>query len=344
MTVSVTLVSGQTAVVGVASSREAYEVEVTSGIAGPSGVSVAGANVVGGMLNMTMSNGAVINAGSVALTPNTGTITFTGNIIGQLSNGTVDIQGGNNIWSFNTNGSLTFPDNTSQTTAWTGTGNISFSNTTIAVTNNTSNTSLTMQVYCSAPSASPPYQGVRSFIFGSDGSVEYPDNTKQYTAWVPFDQQLNTSNNVSFSGVLSPYFAFGGGIEVTAGVGGPQTAGWMFNEDGSMSFPDSTLQTTAYTRSVTTTMINSQTTNTTGLLGADTIVVRPDVGYMGSDTQNLQFLGRAVAGMRTLLINTSTLCTVNFDLGVVITVDPITVTEVVYDGTDFFPISVRSMV
>ncbi len=104
----------------------------------------------------------------------------------------------------------------------------------------------------------------------------------------------------------------------------------------------------SYTRSVTTFEIDETTTSTSGLVGADTIIITPAVGYVGSDTQTLEFIGRDVTGMRTLMINASTLCTVDFDfvsmdIGPII-VSPSTVTEVIYVGNNnWYIISERSM-
>ena len=121
--ITVTLESGQTAVVGIASSREAYEVEVSSGMAGADGVGIAAATIENGILRLTLSNNAIINAGAVTVAGMTGTLTFSGNTIGEFSNGAVNIKGGNSIWSFSTNGGLGFPDATIQTTAFTGNAN-----------------------------------------------------------------------------------------------------------------------------------------------------------------------------------------------------------------------------
>ena len=108
-TITATLVSGQTAVVGVASSREAYEIEVSSGVAGDPGVGVVSANVIGGMLNLTLSNTAVINAGSVMASANTGTITFNGNTIGQLNNNSINIVTNGKEWTFGADGLFSIP-------------------------------------------------------------------------------------------------------------------------------------------------------------------------------------------------------------------------------------------
>lgn len=108
-TITATLVSGQTAVVGVASSREAYEIEVSSGVAGATGVGIVGANVIAGMLNLTLSNSAVVNAGSVMASANTGTITFTGNTIGQFNNNSINVVTNGKEWTFGMDGLFSIP-------------------------------------------------------------------------------------------------------------------------------------------------------------------------------------------------------------------------------------------
>lgn len=133
--ITATLVSGQTAVVGVASSREAYEIEVSTGVAGATGVGVVGANIVGGMLNITLSNSATINAGSVVGTPVTGSITFTGNTIGQASNGSINISTDAKTWTFGANGTFAIPGGISANGSVGTTGQVLTSNGTTAYWN-----------------------------------------------------------------------------------------------------------------------------------------------------------------------------------------------------------------
>lgn len=94
---------------------------------------------------------------------------------------------------------------------------------------------------------------------------------------------------------------------------------------------------------MTTFEIDATTVATTGLLGADTIVIAPAVGYAGSDAQILGFTGRNVAGRRILVINSSTLCTVDIDFNNMmgpLSVPPSTIVEVIYTGgTDWWTIS-----
>lgn len=130
---------------------------------------------------------------------------------------------------------------------------------------------------------------------------------------------------------------------VTIGNGNVEE-GWVFDANG-ITFPDSTVQTTAYSPSLTSIEIDG-TTPLTGLQGADTIEIRPAIGYTGSDTHSLTFVGRDVAGKRTLIINASSLCTLDIDLGSMmgtLTVNPSTVVEVIYTGNDWWTISTNTM-
>ena len=80
--------------------------------------------------------------------------------------------GGSNNWRFGTDGSITFPNNTVQTTAYTGggasLGNFAFSGDTLS---NTLSNASTLQV------------GGNNWIFGSSGQITFPDATVQTTAY-----------------------------------------------------------------------------------------------------------------------------------------------------------------
>lgn len=166
--ITATLVSGQTAVVGIASSREAYEVEVFSGVVGAQGVSVISANVVAGMLNLTLSNSAVINAGSVMAFANTGTITFTDNVIGQFSNGEIVFSTSGNRWTLNPSGEIVFPDNTVQTTAWDGYGD---------VPQNYTNTSFTIAMSDRGKHIYTDTNTVQTITIANNATVAFPVGT-----------------------------------------------------------------------------------------------------------------------------------------------------------------------
>jgi hypothetical protein len=190
-TITATLLNGQTLTVGSASSREAYEVEVSSGLVGPSGIGIVSANVSGGMLNLTLSNTAIINAGSVMASANTGTITFTGNTIGQLNNNSINIVTNGKEWTFGENGLFSIPDGiyangttgangqvlTSNGTSahWAdvlnaNTGSVVFTSTTMT----SSNADLVIVTTHNTPFASPAINTTSSWVFDRDGNLSMP--------------------------------------------------------------------------------------------------------------------------------------------------------------------------
>jgi hypothetical protein len=235
--ITATLVSGETAVVGVSSSREAYEVEVTSGVRGDTGVGVVSADIVDGVLSLTLSNTAVINAGSVVATPNTGTITFTDNTIGQFSNGSINISTDAKLWTFGADGTLSFPDGTSQTTAYTGgggsanTGNVVFDDTTI--TTSDANTNVTIQTHSFYPTASPAINTTSSWVFGSNGDLYIPGNIKSNITVSTWSHNIVSITLGTDTIVTFDADEFGGPVvgQVTISDGGdtPQATGtWWY--------------------------------------------------------------------------------------------------------------------
>ncbi len=141
-------------------------------------------------------------------------------------------------------------------------------------------------------------------------------------------------------------------IRASNTVEGVYNYNWTFNNDGSVQFPDSSIQTTAYpgkAGTVATVELSGDPTTITNIAGADTILVKAATGYAGSDEHDLVFqAGRNVNGLRTLVINSSSLCTVNLYLlpedPFSFAVSPGTVIEVIYiAGEGIFPVSQYSM-
>lgn len=196
-TITATLVSGQTAVVGIASSREAYEIEVSSGVAGDPGVGIVSANVIGGMLNLTLSNTAVINAGSVMASANTGTITFNGNTIGQLNNNSINVVTNGKEWTFGDDGTFSIAGaiyangsmgSNGQVLTSTGTSAhwanaVATAPTDPSTITSATNTAVTINIPYVSPSASPAINTISTWTFNPNGSLEFPDNTTQFTAF-----------------------------------------------------------------------------------------------------------------------------------------------------------------
>jgi hypothetical protein len=130
----------------------------------------------------------------------------------------------------------------------------------------------------------------------------------------PFDQDLNTSNNVSFNqitvssgntifndgdedvGKIIPTVTDGSGlqieaqvdfeIKVTQGTGEEEeTAIWSFEPDGRIVFPDSTIQTTAYTGGNP----FDQDLNTSNNVTFNEVSVNDDLTISGSIVSNSSF-------------------------------------------------------
>lgn len=274
-TITAELVSGQTAVVGIASSREAYEIEVSSGVAGADGIGVVAANIVGGMLNLTLSNSAVINAGSVVGVPPTGTITFTGDVIGEFSNGSVGIQGGNNVWTFGSNGALSFPDGTVQTTAFTGLGNLS------ATTDHMTIRSTTVKLDNGANTWNGSIGGMANVVGfqGSNNTLLTMSGNGASVMSLQTDGSIFAGDTYGDPAPLGVSGSYGGWIVAMSGIKSAYSvqAGSDVNASGELQtgtgvrFPDGSLQTTASAGNAQTDRLVSG--NTTAVLQSNGAVV-----------------------------------------------------------------------
>ena len=96
-------------------------------------------------------------------------------------------------WTFGTDGGLTFPDSSVQTTAFTGTsipvlGNFAFSGNTLS---NTLSDAITLQV------------GGNSWTFGTDGGLTFPDSSVQTTAFTGLDLSWPVNNTTGTSGPVN---------------------------------------------------------------------------------------------------------------------------------------------
>jgi hypothetical protein len=171
--------------------------------------------------------------------------------------------------------------------------------------------------------------------FGNTGDLKFPDGSVQTTAYTggsPFDQDLNTSNNVSFNqitvssgntifndgdedvGKIIPTVTDGAGlqieaqvdfeIKVTQGTGEEEeTAIWSFEPDGRIQFPDATTQTTAFTG-------NAATIDITDTNGIDTNyyltfvenrdggeILRADIDLIFNSAENTLTAGNITTGV-----------------------------------------------
>lgn len=109
------------------------------------------------------------------------------------------------------------------------------------------------------------------------------------------------------------------------------SAEWIFDNDGSLTFPDSTVQTTGIVQGQYDFLIDgTNTSNTITTLDFNVVVAQPAVGYAGSDTHTLQ-IPAGTPGQRLTVINKSTLCTVEISSGGITSgIAPIGIAEFIY--------------
>ena len=188
---------------------------------------------------------------------------------GNIEVRTLDGLGANPTWTFGNTGTFTFPDATVQTTAFTGTGAITFTGNEIeGNTFGGTGTIITKTVDNTGGNYSTGSGSIGFLNFGADGTIQ---NVKAgwtvtfasgVTRTVSQDafQPLGTYWNISFdSGYIwsagdvmpvtfsSPDYAAGTDPQVTLTAG---TESWTFDNNGSLEFPDATVQTTAWTGNV----------------------------------------------------------------------------------------------
>lgn len=211
----------------------------------------------------------------------------------EVGDGFVIRDGDATNWRFEQLTGLRFPNNTFQTTAWTGsvsslvrdthTASLGTDGTLTIPGDIKSNSNINIDINLSDST-------LRRWQFGEDGALTFPDGTNQTTAWtgsltntaygVPVSVSLDTSANLllPFDGYAA-FFAsktiFGnntggavlssgqqkanvvtrtdGSIQLVTNGDGYAFAGlsWTFGTDGTFTFPDATVQTTAWTGTTT---------------------------------------------------------------------------------------------
>lgn len=234
MSITTTLVSGQNAYVGAVSSRDTFTVSVNSGVQGPvgntgntgaqgptgnTGVGVVSADFVDNHLVLTLSNTATIDAGAMPVT-NTGNYTFSNNILSTTtSNGGLTINSGGLYLSANIaddyTGAQFFPEGDAQIYA---VANIDF------------------------------ITGARGagFIWSLDtnGKLNLPGGSTLAPTGNSIDLFAGTNGYAGLSSNNLTNFVWvddnGSYIATAAGT-------WTFANTGTILFPDTTTQTTAWT-------------------------------------------------------------------------------------------------
>lgn len=175
----------------------------------PSGNSLDGENIsisadtsldldAGGNINITagVENDVYVVAADFDVTVNDD-IRLTANDVFSLRNTSTvdpitiitDYNISEHTWSFNSNGSLTFPDNTVQSTAFTGTANIARD-----IENETS-----VEIKVNLTDST-----TRIWRFGEDGDLVFPDGSTQTTAYIG-----STTGDLTITIPGNPYKGFG---------------------------------------------------------------------------------------------------------------------------------------
>ena len=175
---------------------------------------------------------------------------------------------GSNRWSFNTN-AMTFPDSSIQTTAWTGTSHILSNGNATVTLNSDGPLELSPNTYISFDPPNPEgqnfYIGIlpggeesattSSFIYTSgeadfnitvNGNVWFFDRAGNLT--LPNGGLITDSNDYNEGLLIKASSAQSDALRlVTTNTATNVENTWTFTTDGGLMFPDTTVQTTAYT-------------------------------------------------------------------------------------------------
>ena len=217
---------------------------------------------------VTGDGGNVNLAGGSAISGNGGAINLTaGDTVGSGDPGTIRLRTFNAAapqdWTFNFNGTLTFPDATTQSTAYTGTVNLA---TVARNIENEGDVNIRVNLTDST---------TRIWRFGEDGDLAFPDGTVQTTAFtgtgditfssgriigastlglITFTKglQINPPNaNTGLTIDTTVYTGNHTAFQISSSPGGPEVVKFRISRDGEITFPDATVQTTAFTTSPT---------------------------------------------------------------------------------------------
>ena len=226
--------------------------------------------------------------GSITL-PNNGVIRVDGNNIevGNLNNFNVEAAGVVNIytatdavtpfqWQFGDNGELAFPDNAGQINSAVSDG---------PGLQVEANGDFEIKVFDSEDTA--------IWSFEPSGSISFPDGSVQTTAYtggstgdITFsgDSVIGTEGRVTFGDAQNTVAIVSDQIpvkvQINDALGDPDQV-WLFGVDGSVTFPDSTVQTSAWTKRIV--AVPTSSTGTTGDLQGDLAF---NATYMYYCTQN----------------------------------------------------------
>ena len=139
-----------------------------------------------------------------------------------------DGEGGSTIWSFAGN-DITFPDSTTQTTAFTGTGDITFNGDIISGTQGSVTFGDAQNTVAIVSDQIPVKVQINDalgdpdqvWLFGVDGSLAFPDATVQTTAWTGVAPRVESED----------------AVEIRVNLTDSTTHTWRFGEDGDLNIP-----------------------------------------------------------------------------------------------------------
>ena len=228
------------------------------------GVSMTGDNLI---IQLTDTNTEGLELRSIVLDGNDMNISSTA----LSSNGFV-INTNSNVsqqqWQFGNDGGLTFPDTTVQTTAYTGdinTGNITFNDNTIQgntlgtvgtrITVNSNYLGVTSQnsnVFPLSKTADTDQAQIGWIIRGTDGVAQTITNKIDSGGYWSFFVSGGRQTSYPIT-IESADYQLGSGAQLILAVdpGNSSVKSWEFTNDGAITFPDATVQTTAYVTSKT---------------------------------------------------------------------------------------------
>jgi hypothetical protein len=225
--------------------------EETVKFVGASGITTASDDE--GKITITQgTTSSLVNGAHTASLGTDGSLTIPGDIRSE-GNINIDINLSDSVlrrWSFGEDGNLTFPDATNQSTAFIP-GNTADAT---AYNSGSSNTS------------SYVYDGIE---FISENKASFSINYNPGGSIPPFtfnlDYQLpyTVGSGISVAGVQTSKIVSEGNINIDINLSEGVLRRWTFGENSSLTFPDSTVQTTAWTGAVDFTGLATETFVTT---------------------------------------------------------------------------------
>jgi len=211
---------------------------------------------LGGTINWSNGSNALVGGGAV----NTGNITFSDNTIGTSNAGNIVLSTNSKTWTFGADGIATIPGGSTiqdlgygygsghglwLNTAYNGNASALFqdsiSNQIITQDYNNGHWAVINTQFTGGDSSHPeillitnPGNGLpkNDWILGSDGTTYLPSNS------------VITSHNYDTGNVTT----VGSNISIRTASDGPTFHDWTFGSNGNLTFPDATVQPTAYQR------------------------------------------------------------------------------------------------